>query len=77
MHIAAAYGIPTVALFGPTKHHETCQWMNPQSAIVRKPMACAPCMKRTCPLKHHACMQSIESADVIEAAEGVLTASKV
>jgi len=68
MHVAAAYGIPTVALFGPTKHEETCQWMNEKNLLIRHEMACAPCMKRTCPLKHHACMKEIGPDEVIEAA---------
>ena len=69
MHVAAAYHIPTVAIFGPTRYRETCQWKNPRSAIVRHDMPCAPCMKRECPLKHHECMKSIEAYEVIEAAE--------
>jgi heptosyltransferase II len=69
MHVAAAYQVPTVAIFGPTRHFETCQWQNPKSAIVRHDMECAPCMKRECPLKHHECMKSIEAYEVIEAAE--------
>ena len=69
MHVAAAYRVPTVAIFGPTRHLETCQWQNPKSAIVRHDMECAPCMKRECPLKHHECMKSIEAKEVIEAAE--------
>ena len=73
MHVAAAYRVPTVAIFGPTRHHETSQWKNPKSAIVRHDMACAPCMKRECPLKHHECMKSIEAEEVIEAAEALLS----
>ncbi|MHC3994871.1 lipopolysaccharide heptosyltransferase II [Thiomicrolovo sp. ZZH C-3] len=72
MHVAAAYRIPTVAIFGPTRHKETCQWDNPKSAIVRHDMECAPCMKRECPLKHHECMKSIEAYEVIEAAETLI-----
>ena len=72
MHVAAAYRIPTVAIFGPTRHKETCQWQNPRSAIVRHEMECAPCMKRECPLKHHECMKSIEAFEVIEAAEKLI-----
>ncbi len=67
MHVAAAYQIPTVAIFGPTKHKETCQWMNEKSKIVRHDMDCAPCMKRECPLGHHECMTSISASEVIEA----------
>jgi len=67
MHVAAAYQVPTVAIFGPTKHKETSQWMNEKSAIVRHDMDCAPCMKRECPLGHHECMKSITASEVIEA----------
>ncbi len=72
MHVAAAYQVPTVAVFGPTRHHETSQWENRKSAIVRHDMECAPCMKRECPLKHHECMKSIEAEEVIEAAERIV-----
>ncbi|RLC45646.1 MAG: lipopolysaccharide heptosyltransferase II, partial [Candidatus Cloacimonadota bacterium] len=67
MHVAAAYQVPTVAIFGPTKHKETSQWMNEKSKIVRHDIDCAPCMKRECPLKHHECMTSITASEVIEA----------
>ena len=73
MHVAAAYQIPTVAVFGPTRHLETSQWMNPKSIIVRHEMACAPCMKRTCPLKHHACMKEISAQEVLEAIPKILS----
>jgi heptosyltransferase-2 len=67
MHVAAAYQVPTVAIFGPTKHTETSQWMNEKSTIVRHEMKCSPCMKRECPLGHHDCMKSITALEVIEA----------
>lgn len=67
MHIAAAYQVPTVSIFGPTKHIETSQWMNEKSKIVRHEIECTPCMRRECPLGHHECMKSIESQEVIEA----------
>jgi len=67
MHVAAAFQISTVALFGPTKEKETSQWKNPKGVIVKKEMDCAPCMKRTCPLKHHECMKLIEAEDVLQA----------
>jgi heptosyltransferase II len=66
MHIAAAFQVPTVAVFGPTKVNETSQWMNSKSNIVKKDLECQPCMKRKCPLKHHNCMSLIKAKDVIE-----------
>ena len=67
MHLAAALQVPTVTIFGPTKDYETSQWMNEKSAIVKTNLKCQPCMKRTCPLKHHNCMKLVEVIDVLEA----------
>jgi heptosyltransferase-2 len=72
MHVAAAYKVPTVAIFGPTKDRETSQWHNPKGLIVKKEMECAPCMKRTCPLKHHECMKFIEVSDVLKVVEQIV-----
>ncbi|MEA2072509.1 MAG: lipopolysaccharide heptosyltransferase II [Campylobacterota bacterium] len=72
MHVAAAYQVPTVAIFGPTKYKETSQWKNEKSMIVRKEMECSPCMKRECPLGHHDCMKQIYSLEVIEAIKTLL-----
>jgi len=72
MHIAAAYKVPTVAIFGPTKHKETCQWKNLRSLIVRKELECSPCMKRACPIKTHECMKKITAKDVLEAVEKIM-----
>ncbi|NPA59731.1 MAG: lipopolysaccharide heptosyltransferase II [Epsilonproteobacteria bacterium] len=72
MHISAAYQVPTVAIFGPTKYKETSQWANEKSTIVRHEMECSPCMKRECPLKHHECMTSITASEVIDAVKELL-----
>ena len=66
MHVAAAFEVPTVSLFGPTKYNETSQWKNKNSVVVKKNLQCQPCMKRECPLKHHNCMKLIESDEVIK-----------
>jgi heptosyltransferase II len=66
MHIAAAFSVPTAAIFGPTRYRETSQWMNPKSIITRKELECSPCMKRVCPLKHHDCMRLITADTVLE-----------
>ncbi len=69
MHIAAAYQVPTICLFGPTKYIETSQWMNQYSKIIRHEIACSPCMKRECPLKTHECMKLISADEVIKEAK--------
>ena len=71
MHVAAAFQIPTVAIFGPTKDEETSQWMNDKSIIVKKNLDCQPCMKRTCPLQHHNCMNLIKAVDVLDSVKSL------
>ena len=72
MHLAAAYQIPTITIFGPTNHEETSQWMNEKSLIIKKDLACQPCMKRVCPLKHHRCMKLIDPSDVLRKAKKLI-----
>ena len=68
MHVAAAFSIPTVAIFGPTRHTETNQWQNENEMLLRKDVECSPCMQRVCPLQdekeHHKCMKLITADDV-------------
>jgi len=71
MHVAAAFEVPTVAIFGPTKDDETSQWMNEKSLIVKKNLDCQPCMKRTCPLGHHDCMKLIKAVDVLDSVKSL------
>lgn len=70
MHVAAAFGIVTVSIFGPTRFIETHQWSNENEILIRKDLACSPCMKRVCPLtnddEHHACMKLITADDILE-----------
>ena len=71
MHVAAAFQVPTVAIFGPTKDNETSQWLNEKSTIVKKNLDCQPCMQRTCLLKHHNCMKLIKAVDVLNALKDI------
>jgi heptosyltransferase II len=66
MHLAAAFQVPTVSIFGPTRDNETSQWNNKKSKVVKKNLECQPCMKRKCPLKHHNCMKQIDALEVLE-----------
>lgn len=74
MHVAAAFQVPTVAIFGPTQDNETAQWMNEKSIIVKQNLDCQPCMQRICPLKgkqHHQCMKNIDTQKVLIAVESL------
>jgi len=65
MHIAAALGVPTVAIFGPTDPVATGP-RGPYTAIVQHDTACAPCLRPEC-TEDHACMLGIRPEEVWEA----------
>ena len=66
MHVAAAFSVPIVAVFGPTDHTTTSP-ASENVRIVRKQIDCAPCLLRQCPTDHR-CMVEITATDVITAA---------
>jgi len=67
MHVAAAFNIPLVALFGPTNPYETGP-LSTNATIVRHAVECSPCLKEECP-RNHECMVSIQPEEVWEAME--------
>ena len=75
MHIAAAYGVPIVAVFGPTNWQTTSPYGQAQ-AIVREPVDCAPCLLRECPIDHR-CMTRVSVDRVYDTAIQVLKMGKV
>jgi heptosyltransferase-2 len=66
MHIAAALGVPTVAVFGSTDERVTGP-CGPRTRIVKKPVECSPCLLRECPIDHR-CMNGVTVEDVRRAA---------
>ena len=73
MHVAAAFGVPQVALFGssspqhtpPLNDQASVLWLKNQPAY-QPPLDCAPCFERECPLGHMRCLMDIEIADVLQ-----------
>jgi heptosyltransferase-2 len=63
MHVAAAAGVPVVALFGssspeftpPLTEHKHIHYLH---------LECSPCFERTCPLYHYNCLRHIAPGDV-------------
>ena len=70
MHIAAAVGTPTIALFGPTDpvRHKP---YGTGHTVVEKSVSCRPCYKRTCQRQDtpHLCMKEISIGEVVNALE--------
>lgn len=62
MHVAAAVGLPVVAIFGPTDPNGTSP-VTPLATIVQQKPYCSPCFLRRCPTDHR-CMLSVTPPQV-------------
>ena len=74
MHVAAALGVPQVAIFGsssplhtpPLSDQARVLWLKADPAY-QPPLDCAPCFARDCPLGHTRCLNDISAAQVLQA----------
>jgi heptosyltransferase-2 len=66
MHVAAAFGVPQVALFGsssplhtpPLNEQAEVVWLK-QDPAYQPPLDCSPCFQRECPLGHFRCLNDV------------------
>ena len=70
MHVAAALGVPVVAVFGPTDWRETAP-VGRRHRLLREAVHCSPCMLRECPIDHR-CMTRISVDRVVDEARTLL-----
>jgi heptosyltransferase-2 len=71
MHVAAAFGVPQVALFGsssplhtpPLNGRAKVVWLK-QDPSYLPPLDCSPCFQRDCPLGHFRCLNDVSPARV-------------
>jgi heptosyltransferase-2 len=74
MHVAAALGVPQVAIFGsssplhtpPLNDRARVLWLKADPAY-QPPLDCAPCFARECPLGHMRCLNDISAQQVLQA----------
>ena len=74
MHVAAAFGVPQVAIFGsssplhtpPLNSNATVLWLKNDPAY-QPPLNCAPCFARECPLGHTRCLNDMGADRVVAA----------
>lgn len=74
MHVAAAFGVPQVAIFGSSSPEHTPP-LNDQARVLwlktqdhyQPALTCAPCFERVCPLGHTRCLNDL-SPDLAEQA---------
>jgi len=71
LHVAAAMGTPTVALFGPTdpRRHLPPTF---SGAVIKKDVFCSPCYSPRCRTITHACMKRIGVEEVLTTLLGLL-----
>ncbi|KAA3662909.1 MAG: glycosyltransferase family 9 protein [Calditrichaeota bacterium] len=78
MHISAALGVPTVAIYGPTDFNRTSLLRyGPNNALVRKNVHCAPCFRMhgvetVLNCSDRICLNTITVEDVMSACEKML-----
>lgn len=75
MHIADAFKIPLVAIFGPTVRAFGFAPYRPTSHVVEVNLKCRPCSlhgTNVCPLGHHNCMNDVDTEAVLFATSELL-----
>jgi heptosyltransferase-2 len=75
MHVAAAVGLPVVAVFGPTDPYGTAP-ITRRCTIVQEKPYCSPCFLRRCPIDHR-CMTRVQPEAVNGAARNWLRSPEV
>jgi heptosyltransferase II len=70
VHLAAALGVPSVAVFGATDYIVAAPY-GPLGRAVHVPVECSPCWLRECPIDHR-CMTRVSPEMVCAAAREVL-----
>lgn len=83
MHIAAAFEIPTLAIFGPTNEQESAPFNAKNAHIIslktlHQALYCQPCKKRICPLPKvskgfHACMIDLKPTFIIKKLQSLIS----
>jgi ADP-heptose:LPS heptosyltransferase len=72
MHMAAALGVPVLALFGPTDPARTGPYGPNHRVLWVNGLPCRPCFSDTCSRDDHACMARLYPSQAVELAAEML-----
>jgi heptosyltransferase II len=70
MHVAAAVGIPVVAVYGSTSPKNTPA-LTDRASLLSVGLPCSPCHRRVCPFGHLKCLNGLKTETVLGALNGL------
>lgn len=70
LHLAAATGVPVVALYGPTDPEINAPYTDRPHAAFRGDVACSPCRNKGC--RNRSCLERIDTSEVARSASELL-----
>ena len=71
MHVAAALGIPTIGIFGPTNPENHKPYSSNSDFVIKSDLHCIICNKLVCPYKHE-CMLELDPKEFATKAKKLL-----
>jgi ADP-heptose:LPS heptosyltransferase len=72
MHAAAALGIPTIGIFGPTNPENHKPFSANSDYLIKSDLHCIICNKLICPYNHE-CMLELDSKEIVNKAKKLLS----
>lgn len=72
-HLSAAAGVPTLAIYGPTRPRHSAPWGPRVKVLRREDLDCLECMGWTCPVPGHPCMEGLDRDRLGTELEALLT----
>jgi heptosyltransferase-2 len=72
MHVAAAVGIPVVAIYGSSSADFTPP-LTDKKYILSRGLECSPCFERHCPLGHYRCLKELRPGYVLDTISSLMS----